>query len=324
MFDVPILKRGASTRDWFGPAHARRPERPTPMDQDRFDALTRLAGAGRSRRGLVKLAGAALFGAASLGRFGAAEARAKRAAGNSCGTNSDCASGLCVQESRTRKICHCRSAGDCPVGDVCNTPVCQPNGYCGVTVNVGVACDDGSLCTLNDVCQPDGSCQGAPVVCESDNNACTADVCDPATGLCVHPPIDCDDGNDCTVDTCDSVLGCQHAPAADGTLCDNGGGAGSGYCQSGACVELHPACVAQYPDYFVNCPPGQICYGGSTCSCHIGGCSSAGDCGGWGACFAGCCCAPDYSQSVGCAPGHNNDCCSGWCGSNGRCAPKPT
>ena len=290
------------------------------MDSQRFDRFTLLVGSGTSRRQVLgAVAGGALAAVAGLGR---ADAAAKRSVGNSCRSNSDCASGLCVQESRTRKICHCGSVADCPAGDVCRTPVCQANGYCGVTINVGLACDDGSLCTQNDVCQADGSCHGAPITCD-DNNACTANVCDPATGLCSFPPIDCNDGNDCTVDSCDPVSGCVHTPVADGTFCDNGGGAGSGYCQSGSCLDLHPACVAQYPDYFVNCPPGQICYGGSTCTCHIGSCASAGDCG-FGGCFAGCCCAPDYSPNVGCAPGHNNDCCSGWCDGSGRCAPKPT
>ncbi len=51
----------------------------------------------------------------------------------------------------------------------------------------GAACDDGSECTTDDVCQ---------------------------NGTCVGTAIDCDDDNPCTDDGCDSS-GCAHAPSND-------------------------------------------------------------------------------------------------------------
>lgn len=180
------------------------------MDGSRFDDLVKSLGAARSRRSVLgALAGVA---AAAFGLDSAGAGSRKRDVGDSCKSNDDCASNRCVAESRTRKICHCRSAGDCP-GDVrqCHHAACLPNGLCGNSITVGTPCNDGNKCTTGDVCQADGRCKGTPKNCD-DNNACTADSCDPATGNCVHTPISCDDNNHCTVDTCDSVRGCVHTP----------------------------------------------------------------------------------------------------------------
>ena len=70
---------------------------------------------------------------------------------------------------------------------------------CQSTYNLD-PCDDGNLCTINDVCLS-GTCEGgATVVCD-DGNPCTDDVCDWASG-CQNQPDNsnpCDDGDSSTI-----------------------------------------------------------------------------------------------------------------------------
>ncbi len=65
----------------------------------------------------------------------------------------------------------------------------------------GVPCNDGNLCTSDDVCD-NGQCLGNPQLCE-DVNPCTIDTCVPQTGACKHKPgptgAFCSDGDRCTV-----------------------------------------------------------------------------------------------------------------------------
>jgi hypothetical protein len=124
----------------------------------------------------------------------------------------------------------------------------------------GTPCDDGSLCTENDV-YVDGECVGTPIDCD-DGNPCTDDLCDPATG-CYHeynndpcddgidctnddtcaggdcagvPSIEnCDDVNPCTKDECDPVNGCLHTPEPDGTPCGV-----DAHCVGGHCQDKNP------------------------------------------------------------------------------------
>lgn len=185
------------------------------MDDLHFDRLARLIGASPSRRGLLKTIGGGVLAAiaGAVGR-GDASAAAKRSAGNSCRYNSDCASGLCVQESRTRKICHCQSAADCPaVTAQCQTAACLANGYCGSSVTASAACDDGNDCTSGDVCQADGSCVGTAV---ANGTTCAAGTCQ--NGTCVaacEPP-----GGPCTLSNFISV--CCHGPNGVGCQFVNG------------------------------------------------------------------------------------------------------
>jgi cysteine-rich repeat protein len=63
-------------------------------------------------------------------------------------------------------------------------------------------CNDGSVCTLDEKCNPTGACVGTPIDC-NDGDLCTADSCNPQSG-CVHTPdaSPCSDGNLCTSDQC--------------------------------------------------------------------------------------------------------------------------
>ncbi len=123
-------------------------------------------------------------------------------------------------------------------------------------------CDDGSLCTLDDVCRA-GECVGRPVDCD-DGNPCTDDSCDPATGQCVHTDNaapcddldpcsvgdfceagvcrrgadenDCDDGNPCTLNGCQPGVGCTAIPLDEGECDDGSVCTTSDRCERGRCV----------------------------------------------------------------------------------------
>jgi hypothetical protein len=70
-----------------------------------FDRITKRAGAGGTRRWLLRsLAGGAM--AAAVAGIETADAASRpRSDGNACRYDSDCISGQCVQRSRTRAIC---------------------------------------------------------------------------------------------------------------------------------------------------------------------------------------------------------------------------
>lgn len=124
---------------------------------------------------------------------------------------------------------------------------------------VDADCDDGSVCNGQERCV-NGACQpGTPLVC--------------------------DDGNPCTENSCDPVGGCQHAPVAAGTSCDDGNVCngqetcdGNGTCQPGTplvCDDGNP-CTANACDPATGCHfPNVVCIAPATC----GGGGTAGVCG---------------------------------------------
>ncbi len=84
----------------------------------------------------------------------------------------------------------CVAEGDANNGNICI--VCKPdNSTSDWTIDEGASCDDGDASTVEDKCQPDGSCAGITAQCTSDDQ--------------------CDDGIDCTTDTCDmQTYTCQN------------------------------------------------------------------------------------------------------------------
>jgi Dictyostelium (slime mold) repeat len=101
---------------------------------------------------------------------------------------------------------------------------------------LAVECDDGNLCTVNDMCR-NGHCVGEAVNCGSGGDACMEGVCNPSTGECETRAIDCDDGNPCTTDSCDSATGCIHTSVSNGMTCDDGNDCTADTtCQDGKCV----------------------------------------------------------------------------------------
>jgi hypothetical protein len=296
------------------------------MDSRDFDQLARIIGAGRTRRGVFKaLAGGALGAVAAAAGFRPSIAASHaRLVGNSCSANVDCASGLCVKESRSRKICACVSPADCPPAtDPCHSASCSA-GACGFTVNTGASCNDSNLCTLNDICQPDGSCAGTPVVCQALDQCHVPGVCNRATGVCSNPNIangmKCDDGAACTTGdvcingackgvpvvcpaptTCQVSVACDPSSGScvavnqpDGTECGAVSACAHDVCQAGACVANVPK------------PKGTVCNDQDSCT-------QTDACDGAGACVGG--------DPVGCPPA---DSChaAGVCDQgSGKCQP---
>lgn len=187
----------------------------------------------------------------------------------------------------------------------CTIDFCNPEtGGCifDPTDLIGAPCDDESVCTTNDVCQEDGTCDGQMKPCD-DGNICTEDDCIPSNGQCqfvltpgvscsigdpcllegtcsvggqcVQVPVDCNDDNDCTADEC--VLGeCEHSPVNKSTIC------------------LHPSSAPGGQDV---CIPLGLCDGDSVCEpgedlcdCHVDeDCLTSDDdlCNGTGTCEIG-------------------------------------
>ncbi len=138
--------------------------------------------------------------------------------GNGC-TADLCVQSACYHESLDQKPCDdgskctqsdvCKdktcAAGkqlDCNDKNACTDDVCDPKTGCTHKNNTN-KCEDGSKCTLSDVCK-DGKCVPGKKLDCNDKNACTDDACNAKAG-CTHKQDDnntCDDGNKCTSDAC--------------------------------------------------------------------------------------------------------------------------
>jgi hypothetical protein len=248
-----------------------------------------------------------------------------------CGDGNPCTEDGCDAKTGCAFLANaapCTDGNACTVGDACKGGVCLPGAStvcddanpctadsCDVVAGCKFApktqpCDDGSACTVGDVCQ-DGACTpGKPVVC-NDGNGCTDDGCDAATG-CTNaantaPCTDgnacsvgdackggvclpgastvCDDANPCTADSCDAVAGCKFAPKAQ--PCDDGSACTVGdVCQGGACAPGKPlvcndgnGCTDDSCDATTGCTSAANtapCNDGNTCSvddtCKDGAC----------------------------------------------------
>jgi MYXO-CTERM domain-containing protein len=94
----------------------------------------------------------------------------------------------------------------CDDDNPCTDDGCDPGtGQC-VLVNHQRGCDDGDVCTVDDLCQG-GACAGTPKNCSALDAPCVEGTCDPQSGKCQRIVLEdgaaCDDGNACTTgDTC--------------------------------------------------------------------------------------------------------------------------
>ncbi|MGB0591688.1 MAG: hypothetical protein ACPGU1_18585 [Myxococcota bacterium] len=191
-------------------------------------------------------------------------------------------------------------AVDCGLGSCVRLSCVE--GRCLATVDEGAPCNDGSVCTADDTCAPQGFCRGTPLECD-DASPCTTDSCvydagcvhTPApgiacddgdlctgndrcseAGLCVGGPIDCSDTNPCTDTWCDPVVGClaeaNHAPCDDLNACT-----APDYCQNAVCRGAPLSCVDDDPctvdacDLEQGCmnpplPEGSLCDDGDGCT----------------------------------------------------------
>ncbi len=234
-----------------------------------------------------------------------------------CDDNSPCSADSC--DAQTGECLHlvpdvdglisCDDGNACTVGDLCGGLDCQPGpakdcddkddctkdacdnktGDCSSVAYADSdlhACDDGDLCSKEDVCMS-GVCvakPGSEVDCD-DGNVCTDDACNPKTGQCGTAdnsvPCDngdlctygdtckagacetgasqlCDDGSTCTKDTCDAQTGkCEFGNVADGTACDDGLDCTAGdVCKTGKCVAPKVSCQL-YSELF-DCDAGAV------------------------------------------------------------------
>ena len=257
--------------------------------------------------------------------------------GDPCTVQTSCELGVCAGGDN---LCACLEDADCyEDGDLCNgTPICVdlPNGgkgcqidpeslitcaepadpcltalcvpedgSCIESVLVGASCDDGELCTQNDVCDDAGGCAGLELVCD-DGVPCTGDGCE--EGLCVFTSLDgapcddgepctvqdtcldagcagqaksCDDQDPCTLDSCDPETGVCVNLFEEGALCDDGSACTEGdSCSQGVCVGIafvcdddnvctddgcDPASGCVHEANSLPCPDGSACTGPDLC-----------------------------------------------------------
>ncbi|MGB0715615.1 MAG: cohesin domain-containing protein, partial [Phycisphaerae bacterium] len=146
-------------------------------------------------------------------------------------------------------------------GNDCTVDVCDTDTGVVEHVSLSSPCDDGNLCTTNDVCQG-GQCVGQPVLC-FDGIGCTIDTCNPQTGQCTYTPDDsiCDDGFHCNgAEVCGLLTDCVAGTAPN---CDDGIA-----CTQDRCDEDANACVHETDDSA--CDNGIFCDGAETCDADLG------------------------------------------------------
>ncbi len=271
------------------------------MDNGRFDDLTRLLGAGVSRRGMIKGIVATLIGSGTV-VAGRALPVSAQCAGDVCTSTLDCCPGhLCIGN----ECVECLDFGEgCSIS---GTPCCDPTLECGFDydqrINVcRVPCvDDGQDCSSGlECCQNDNYCTSFNLCqscieegnqfCQEDTDCCTGLVC--ASSTCSTP---CVGGRSCTT---------------DGDCCAEGETCVSGTCAV-ACRELGFPCATA--DQCCS----QACSEGSCCSGLGGACPGGSGCCGTASCENDVCCSAE-----GRACGGNQDCCSGLdCDDSNTCVP---
>jgi len=111
----------------------------------------------------------------------------------------------------------CDTSSDCTNTYQCRTLDGCVGGQCVYSNRTG-SCDDGDVCTIDDVCLS-GVCRGTQKDCD-DGVACTSDSC--SGGLCLNVPNHsaCGTSTTCTTYACTST-GCQTSYNA-GASCDDG------------------------------------------------------------------------------------------------------
>lgn len=202
------------------------------MDENRFDALTRFAAAGRTRRQIVHALGVAALG----GLFGQV-----RGVAASCSSGVVCAAQCCPDAS---DVCLAGRCTSCPSGVICAAQCCAE----------GERCDAGH-CT--------GLVEPAP--CTPSGGACTteADCCAPtecSIGVC------CLDGQHCGTPS-----GPACAPASDryGFCCPSGIVDAAGTCCcAGSALDAHGHCASAA----CQTPSGTTCSAGACCLDKNGAC----------------------------------------------------
>lgn len=245
------------------------------MDQDRFDALSRLFARTPTRRTLsAVLAGAvASFTATITSDYSTAEAKKKclrtgtRCSASTGGKWDNCRR-CCTSYSKPRRFrpgrrCVCKAEGaTCTAHRECCSRRCT-GGECGACPPGKELCQSGcvDLQTDDDNCGACGTACGAGQVCISGACTCTAGSC----------PDGCCAGDQCNPGTTDAFCGRNGETCAScdsGDICDQRTCVtGSGTCPAGANV-----CVTPGLDFPCNDNPGCFCIptlAGDTTRCAI-------------------------------------------------------
>ncbi len=168
--------------------------------------------------------------------------------GTSCEDDNPCLSGDLCQNG----VCVAGAVDACNDGNECTIDTCNQDYGCYHIPNqspccIGAVsvCDDANPCT-DDSCDPlTGQCSyGNNTSPCNDGKLCTEnDVCD--QGLCGGTPMACDDSNVCTLDSCSPSVGCLHEGLSGG-VCDDGLECSIGdTCYSGECLGDNTACVCK-------------------------------------------------------------------------------
>jgi hypothetical protein len=212
---------------------------------------------------------------------------------------------------------------DCDDDVDCTTDRCDPaTGVCS-HLPQDSACNDGTFCNGDEICDETRGClPGTPPSC-SDGVACTDDACNPASDTCVNTPIDsrCDDGQLCNgPELCLGMAGCQPGtpPTCDDSVacttdtCDPAAAGGAGRCVNTppdadgdtyppiSCLgsdcndgdaAIRPGaaerCNAVDDDCDASTDETFACIRGSTGACTVGTCAGSRSCSSscvWGTC----------------------------------------
>ncbi|MCB9739494.1 MAG: hypothetical protein H6747_09520 [Deltaproteobacteria bacterium] len=201
--------------------------------------------------------------------------------GNLCNGTLYCdkASGSCKPNAST--VVQCPAVDD----TACAQNLCQPKtGSCVVTeLNAGKACDDGSPCTVGEVCEKGVCGPGAEVGCpcksdldcadKEDGNLCNGTLfCNKAAGKCEVDPtsvVSCPTAGDtaCAKNVCNPKTGAcglaavkAGAPCSDASACTVGD-----VCGKGACVPGPNACPCQTDGDCAGKDDGDLCNGTLFC-----------------------------------------------------------
>lgn len=165
-------------------------------------------------------------------------------------------------ESIDNDFCHgqadgilCDDGSDCTVDDVCGLGVCR-----GRALANGSTCDDGDHCTLNDSCHT-GVCGGAALDCSGLDDSCHVGRCEGDTGECAaisfEDSTSCDTGDFCLVEGACAGGNCV-GQARDCSEVDTA-------CRVGNCSSDDARCVAVDLQDATPCQDGDLCTESDSC-----------------------------------------------------------
>lgn len=198
--------------------------------------------------------------------------------GSCVGVQVNCDDGLsCTADSCSGGSCsHSLLPNTCNIGSTCySTGAANPSDPCQIcdpsqsssswSVAIGASCNDGNMCTANDVCSPLGVCAGVIVDCSSAGDQCNVGVCNPSSGICQQQPItdgsSCSDGKYCTTgDQCQSGV----CVGSVERVCDQPP-AGPCWAAVGQCSVSQDQCVYTPLSSGSSCSDGNACNGAETC-----------------------------------------------------------